>query len=562
MRWAFFPVLLGASVAAAGAGLSCGGGNHPTSGFGGSGGSSNSTVSGSTSQGDTGGSIFSTGTGAGGPYDDFPKDPIVDGSAPPNAQSLFNNAMGSDTGGPCLVEPEPNALFPDNWLRPRFRWVPTAGENLFELTLHTSGEVHDLVVYTANPSWTMDKATWDNVAHHVVDTPITMTIRGGAWDGMNLTSVSTGSSGPMTIAPAGAGGAVVYWTTSNGSSLKGFQVGDETVAQTLIPSQVQMQTDGTTVTCIGCHTSTPDGKYVGFTAQGPWGNALASVQTMNLGQQPPFMGTGALAYFNMNWPLGIESYSGAHWKSGDHKMLAPEGDSPGSKLVLIDLESTNQATAATVLNRGGETSEVGTPAWSHDGKTIVYTGGDGGQLELTGRLATGATYVDLFTVPYANGAGGTAKKIPGASDPNVDEFYPSFSPDDELLAFDSVPRGTNMYSQPLDELYVIPAAGGTASRLIANDPPACSGFTSPGSTNSWPKWSPTSTTVGKKTYYFLVFSSTRYDGSTPQLYMTGVVADGGSVKTYGSVNLWNQPATEHNHTPAWDFFKIPPAVPH
>ena len=44
----------------------------------------------------------------------------------------------------------------------------------------------------------------------------------------------------------------------------------------------------------------------------------------------------------------------------------------------------------------------------------------------------------------------------------------------------------------------------------------------------------------------------------PQLYITGVVVDGTTVQTYGALYLWNQPADENNHTPAWDFFMIPP----
>ena len=86
----------------------------------------------------------------------------------------------------------------------------------------------------------------------------------------------------------------MYWTTTN-TELKGFSVGDESVALVLQPSQVQMQTVGGAVNCIGCHTATPDGNYAGFTAQGPWSNVLASVEAATVGDAPPFMGAGALA---------------------------------------------------------------------------------------------------------------------------------------------------------------------------------------------------------------------------------------------------------------------------
>jgi hypothetical protein len=31
--------------------------------------------------------------------------------------------------------------------------------------------------------------------------------------------------------------------------------------------------------------------------------------------------------------------------------------------------------------------------------------------------------------------------------------------------------------------------------------------------------------------------------------------------THGAIYLWNQPATESNHTPAWNAFKVPPIPP-
>jgi hypothetical protein len=120
-----------------------------------------------------------------------------------------------------------------------------------------------------------------------------------------------------------------------------------------------------------------------------------------------------------------------------------------------------------------------------------------------------------------------------------------------------------MYNNAQDELYVVPSGGGTATRLLANDPPACTGKTSPGVTNSWPKWAPQAqTTTDGRTFYWIVFSSIRDPGGNPQLYVTPVVVDGaGKVTTYHALYLWNQPAGENNHTPAWDNFQIPPPGP-
>ena len=53
--------------------------------------------------------------------------------------TLFGAADNMGTTGACVLEPQlaqgtdPGALFPANWLRPRFRWQPLAGENLWEV---------------------------------------------------------------------------------------------------------------------------------------------------------------------------------------------------------------------------------------------------------------------------------------------------------------------------------------------------------------------------------------------------------------------------------------------
>ena len=122
--------------------------------------------------------------------------------------------------------------------------------------------------------------------------------------------------------------------------------------------------------------------------------------------------------------------------------------------------------------------------------------------------------------------------------------------------------------QPASELYVMPTAGGTATRLAANDPPSCS--PSPMITqaqtmnNTWAKWSPTANTAPNgSTYYWLIFSSWRQgqkdSAGDPiaQLYMTAIVQpEAGPMQTYPAVYLWNQPPTVSNFTPAWDVFKI------
>ncbi len=530
---------------------------------GGSGGNGNGNAGGAGEGGlhqGGGGSTGSFNTGGNDVGPVFPSEPILEEGVPANAPDLFGAAgSGSPTGGPCLVEPELGALFPNNWLRPRFRYIAGGGQNLFEIRLHADSEPDDLVVYTTQPMWTMPADLWDAIAANVEDEPITVTIRGAVFDGSALTGEpSVGSEGPITIAPVGAGGAIVYWTTSGGSALKGFQVGDESVVSALTPAQVAMQTNGGQVTCVGCHTSTPDGKFASFVAQGPWSNALGSVEAATVGAAPAYLGAGAAQFLQSSSELGIHTYSAAHYEDGDHTMVTPSGVGDSSELIWVDLEASSpaQGSAWGVIARNGDGHGVGSPTWSHDGQRIVYVSTDA---ELTGRLDAGIG--DLYTVDYNDRAGGAATSLEGASDPALSEYYPAFSPDDDLLVFNRVPQGQNMYNAANAELFVMPSTGGTPTRLAANDPPACGGKTSPGITNSWPKWSPVASKVGDRTFYFVIFSSRRSEASNPQLYVTAIVKQGDQITSYPSLYLWNQPADENNHTPAWDLFDIPPVPP-
>jgi hypothetical protein len=114
-----------------------------------------------------------------------------------------------------------------------------------------------------------------------------------------------------------------------------------------------------------------------------------------------------------------------------------------------------------------------------------------------------------------------------------------------------------------------------AIRLNANDPPACSGRSSPGINNHWPRFAPVAPAVGGRTYYWLVFSTNHYGlpavtatfnttttvVAVSQLYITAIVVGELTVTTYPAVYLWNQPQDRLNTTPAWQDLHIPAVLP-
>ncbi len=586
---------------------------------------------------------------------DFPTAPVVDPSAPANAASLFSGS-GSNTGGPCISDPQEGTLIPQNWLRPRFAFSGASGQ-VYQITLTSTRQASPLVAYTGDTSWTLPKTIWD-------------ALRGDSWgDTVNVKICAVAKSGgspacstsSFTIAPASAGGSMIYWAAIGPSAapptgsvaqswLEGFAPGDESVATTLAVSDVQAglyksQNGNTGPTqCIGCHSAVPDGESVAFVDAWPWPTSTANVKPVGdagtTGQPPSWLTTqgglqlslpwlGTLTFSKTDWlteKVAVTTYgcpvpaSGATWTmqqlpwwtgatcenqkptlmwtqlDATTQPLFDAGQNSGAPSMVEQVMGGFGTTWGFLARTGDPNPGVEFPNWSHDGTKVVYVSTDAGE---DGRLASGKA--DLYTVPFNNKQGGMATAVSGASDPNIAEYYPAFSEDDQFIAFDLAKmQGPNgMYFNEYGEIYIIPAGGGTATRLAANDPVACpvsfvqngqtliTTPTSPGVTNSWPKWSPdVESCPDGNTYYWIVFSSARLqmpfntanwagspspspDGPTSQLYMTGVSVDGsGKITTYPALYIWNQPTTslstapipgqpQSNHTPVWETITIP-----
>ena len=585
----------------------------------------NGNLAGGGGQGDnTLGNCITLARGCSSSCTDFPSAPLVDAApedgspaTPAGAASFFAASDGGGSG-PCIVEPAAGTLIPQNWVRPRFRVIPVAGQNLFEIDLHTQRQASDYVVYTTSTTWTVPKTVWDGLRGDSWGDEVSVTIRGVD---TSASQPPTSSTSSFTIAPAGAGGAMVYWAATgdqNGMSwLEGFAPGDEGVATTLEVGQVQARLyrdqsgtvqDNGAPQCIGCHAAVPDGNSVTFADFWPWPGSSARVDPGSTGLIPSWLTPGGAQTLSMPW-LGIAAFSKADWSDeqvaitsfgcgaptpGNQQTYPWSGatcsDQPNSALAWIDLGASTAVSEAGsgsqlgqavmgdlgtswgILARTGDSRGAEFPSWSHDGATIVYVSTNAGK---DGRLASGEA--DLYTIPFAARAGGAATPVQGASDPNADEYYPSYSEDDQLIAFD---RST---TDGQAEVYVVPASGASSpTRLAANDPPSCQGTPgSPGVTNSWPKWSPdVEVCPDGNTYYWLVFSSTREgipfldnstnfksmpDGPTSQLYITAVVVGNGQITTYPALYIWNQATVsashagspQSNHTPIWEVVNIP-----
>jgi hypothetical protein len=598
---------------------------------------------------------------------DFPTDPIIDPGTPANASDMF--AQPAAGAGPCILEPQDGSMLPATWLRPRVHVTGKASVYQItfhadiernDLVAYTTRDTWILPkdIWTKVAGNVQEKDITVTVrgssgagapTESVTKFQVAPVVAGGSmvfWGSLS-TDPGLTTSALYGFAPGDEG---VVSTLTPGL-VQGPILDDSPVLKRALPANSPGgAVPAGQVRCIGCHASTPAGDAVAITDHWPWNIKIVSIRPGEAGKQPDYVTPMGALIAQLPWQ-GTSTFSPGFWGGANDvhvyiSSLAPRSPvdpnnpsafwntcpggvcdktnkddlwwvnlgAPGTPPDVTSSQASNTVPAAIyraktsvpvpgwgVLARTGDTRGALTPSWTHSGDTIAYTSTDA---TLDGRIGT-ATVCDIDTVPFANGAGGPATPLHGASDPVACEYYPNYSADDKYVAFNRVANpvrdktnpmsdANQVYYRPDGEIWITRADGaGDAIRLVANDPPQCSGEASPGVLNSWPKWSPLARTANGKTYYFLIFSSARQtpgllpttgqtgnkDRRISSLYMATVVDDGSGAapKTYPAVYLWNQrylvsgdvdggdptftALDTSNVTPAWNDFQIPPVPP-
>jgi Flp pilus assembly protein TadD len=112
---------------------------------------------------------------------------------------------------------------------------------------------------------------------------------------------------------------------------------------------------------------------------------------------------------------------------------------------------------------------------------------------------------DLYRMAFDGGKGGRPEPVAGASRNGMSNSFPKISPDGRWIVYVQARNGQLM--RPDSQLYIVPAAGGTARRMACNTPRM----------NSWHSFSPN----GR----WMVFSSKSRSPYT-QMFLTHIDADG------------------------------------
>lgn len=171
------------------------------------------------------------------------------------------------------------------------------------------------------------------------------------------------------------------------------------------------------------------------------------------------------------------------------------------------------------------------PAWAPDGQTIAFVRSQA-PLGIGGASVEGPC--DIYVVPAT---GGQPQPLPGASGQGFN-YYPAYSPDGRWLAFTHHTTGQRTYSDEAAEIYLVPAAGGDAHRLAANDAP--DGTPLQNVSNSWPTWS--------RDGRWLAFNSKRND-PVFDVFVTAIDENGHSGPAIPLPGAANPNVFEH--TPFW-----------
>ena len=289
-------------------------------------------------------------------------------------------------------------------------------------------------------------------------------------------------------------------------------------------------------TCANCHSVSRDGKTLGLDVDGPNNNKalygllplrkISSISkeyivkwsdfTENTPQRFGFMSqvspSGEFVVTSVEMPgaasrsLGDRLYQGAYPDYAFVQVFYPTRG-------VLAWYSRETGKLQTLPGADDPEYVQACAFWSPDGRYLVFSRAKArdpyppGQPPSRYANDPNETQIqyDLYRIPFNNGKGGTAERIAGASDNGMSNNFPKVSPDGKWIVF--VQNKTGLLMRPDSHLYIVPAQGGVARRLNANQKLM----------NSWHSFSPN----GR----WLVFSSKSRSLYT-QLYLTHIDENG------------------------------------
>ncbi len=446
-----------------------------------------------------------------------------------------------------LVYPNNGVLVPPNLSRLEFHFVPSAGQTVFELSFENA--ITDVRVYAqctlpmnGGCIYTVDRTVWQWLSRtNRGEGDLEVRVRGS--DGAG-SSTGASATNAMSFSFDDIKGGVYYWNTSDGTSIMRYAFGDTDQ----ITAERFVGPESAGGKCVGCHALSRDGSKV-VTAAG--GFDVEDILLVDVATKQP-MGAPARSAF-ASWNPDGSQYVGVFAYEGttSYNLMLFDGDT-GASAGIIDVGATQEQATSH-------------PDWSPDGSRIVYTQAT---IPWEGGVNNQLFYGGAIRMVERQGAGWSAPIELVPSQTGKNQYYPSFSPGGQLIAFDrsTCPGGIphsecDADSDPTATMYVIqPGQNATPIELARANAPGATD-TAGALTNSWPKWAPfefeqTQGTGAKLNW--ITFSSTRKyglrDHSGTLLWMAAVDVDralNAQDPSYPAFALPFQDLTGSNHIAQW-----------
>jgi Flp pilus assembly protein TadD len=394
-------------------------------------------------------------------------------------------------------------------------------------------------------TWTPDAGTWDTIRKHSAKKPATVAITGYR-DEAGTLPVSKGSVAIWTSKdPVGA--PIFYRDVPlmPSETLKGIIKPLAPQAMRFITWRLKYINEPGSrkliegfPTCANCHSFSRDGKTLGLDVDGPQ-NDKGLYAMVSVKPQTVIRNEDVIKWSNFKGPMGGNlrvafmsqvSPDGKYVVNtiNDPRVTGPNdtNDQIG-KFYVVNFKDYrflqvfyptrgilawySKATGMLQPLPGADKPELVQTdgVWSPDGKYIVFARAQAREPFPSGvPMAERANdpnetqiQYDLYRIPFNGGKGGQASEIAGASGNGMSNNFAKVSPDGRWIVFVQCRNAQLM--RPDSQLYIVPAKGGSARRMLCNTPQM----------NSWHSFSPN----GR----WLIFAS-KGRGPYTQMYLTHI----------------------------------------
>jgi hypothetical protein len=396
--------------------------------------------------------------------------------------------------------PPDGAIFPPNLCEPCVEWKDGVND-LWQVTVGISGMSPQWSFVTTQRRWWFPSVVWRLIREKAVEQDAWIQVKGVRQEAGRAIQASQRIRFRISRWPTDE--AIVYRLVAPPFNTRKTP---DTFVRDLRSFQTRPFLLGHRKYCFNCHT---------FSSKtGTSGKVGLQVRYMAKGYElPVYFGVYDIEErrgWKIRLPFDIQMTTFMAWAPDERKLafsanqqivvfspIVHETQSAGESTSDIAIYDMSQKTAYLLPGASDPDLLEIYPRWSPDGESIVYCSAPPG-------VHPEQVHYNLRVIPFNEGRGGISKAIPGASQNEKSNYYPRYSPTGKWLSFCQSLGGDLIRSS--SDICLLPGdLEGPAHRLECNVDYAA---------DSWHSWSSNG--------HWLVFASKRDDGIYARLYLTQI----------------------------------------